>query len=510
MRYFALLIFLLFIDSKALSSSLCNQSDLIQYINTSQKLDRSTSPLAFELIKCQSHSIKMQAAFWGVFYFESIKKTSYAVELINRAFPYQKGLTGKPAIILRAQRGDWMPLKTKIDQSDPEYLTDLEAHLVLARSLVFDRQFSEALKIYEQYLQQKPNDDSIDAEYLFTLIWAKDYDGAEARAVQLRKYRIGKRLTQSLDNAENLIFRLRQNRKDIFNTDTRDYMFTGQLAAQFKSKNYSSGSFIQTTSIHFYNRINGELAIHRLKSYQDSKIQDGLEIKIHGRSGVSGLQLSGGAGFLSLEEEAIFGRLQLAFLQKILSFGLSIERYPLSLIYPLPHNQSDHMTDSITIEGNLFQIIDYSTIFAREEDKSSYQHHKIQLSLPIISQGFAQSLSVIFPLKYFSHPKENVYYQTSPQYAYGALGLKYTSSISSAIDLAARVESGLTYLNSYETPKKYEKLLNSAIQLSIIYNTHENFKWFLNFKALDTEEQEYNFFLQNYTQFSVALAYDID
>lgn len=488
------------------SKAVCTNEKLDEFINKAQKLDSHLTRTAFSFVHCQRQSIKKQAVFWAVFYFENTNKKNLSVEIIDRSFPLDNTLRGKKDILRRAERGDWLLLTNKIKQSDSEYLTDTNAYTTLARSLVYAHKFKQAIEIYELYQNQWPENDSIDGEYIFTLIWAGDYDGASTRINQLRKYKVSQRLNKSLNNAEKLLTGRRHNHQKSFS----EKFFNGSILGQFKSKNYASESFHQQTIIGYQSKINASLILHQLRSYQDEKIQDGLETNLQGFTGVSGLHFSASLGYLSLKEDLYFGHFKLSYSQRNWSLGILFRHRPLTFYYPMPRQNSQYISKSVSIIGDFYRYLNFKSDLHKEDDGTRYQKHSLNIRLPLYSDSINQHLFLIIPLKYYQFQQESDLFQHSPRYYYAGIGLKYDTAISSAVDMMMRGQIGLFQINSFEEEEIFSKNKAHSFNISLSYNTHENIKWFFNVSLWDLETQENNFFMEDTQRFAVALHYDID
>ena len=91
---------------------------------------------------------------------------------------------------------------------------------------------------------------------------------------------------------------------------------SGQVAAQFESINFGTRSFRQSTNFFYQDKIGGKLALHQIKSKIDDVNQDGLELRVNGSTGVSGLHTFGEIGFLSIADDKVYGNVSFSFTRK--------------------------------------------------------------------------------------------------------------------------------------------------------------------------------------------------
>ena len=113
----------------------------------------------------------------GCFYAEWKKDSQLSVDIISRGFQVTLAFEVRFEISIRpvVETGDL--LLEKINSGDPDYHSnDKGSYIVLAHAYMIG--IHTGLSTFEQYLKISPNDDLVDVEYLYSLIWAKDFVGA--------------------------------------------------------------------------------------------------------------------------------------------------------------------------------------------------------------------------------------------------------------------------------------------------------------------------------------------
>ena len=124
----------------------CNKVTLNEAIYASQRLDAKAEPLIMQLAQCENVAIKQQTVFWGAFYFAMQKDENKIVSLIDKTFVEAASDAERDQIYFEARRGRWLRLREKIETGEPDYLSNLNARIILAHSFYLTRRYREGLR----------------------------------------------------------------------------------------------------------------------------------------------------------------------------------------------------------------------------------------------------------------------------------------------------------------------------------------------------------------------------
>ncbi|SMF13159.1 hypothetical protein [Pseudobacteriovorax antillogorgiicola] len=483
----------------------CTKAKLNKAIYLVQTLQSESIPLIEALAVCPSISVREQAVFWGAFYYALTKQESKTVGLIESAFPYKAAKTSQQHIYYQARRGQWRPLKSKIESGDPLYLDNLNARLILAHSLMYSHRFEDAMSTFEEYLKIKPDDDFIDAEYLFALIWAKKYELAQARVDRLKTFPLGTYLKKSADHGEDLLKALQGPVRD---QETGQVLF-GQIISSIEQLNFSKGSERRSLGLHYQDKISGGIQLHQIESHLDKQSYDAVSFSGKGELGGEYGNIRGSLSYLSANDGVIMGFLGASLKLGYWNFSASISQDALTLLHPLPEAIADLTRQTLTTSIGNSDWLSYKLQLARDDGLSPFERHQLSFAIPVFYRSESHLLALIVPLEFRSQPKASPYYRSHPRDGSILAGVRYRAPIDSMSQASASVALGVRYKSSYQEEASYQTLVASDIELALERRLSKRWQVLGKLSFDNTSQEEFATRAENLLAISIGLAYGV-
>ena len=465
----------------------CDKKTLNEGIYAAQTLSTASPTFLNKLALCPQMAIKEQAVFWGAFYFKMTNNESQTVNLIDKAFSEPKSAAEQDQIYFQARRGRWQRLKKKIDSGEPEYLANLNARIILAHSLFYSRRYEDGLNVYREYLKIKANDDLLDGEYLFALIWAGEYELAQARVRSLTRFTLGPYLRMSTLHAQKIL----DQRKTGEAVQDEIITVKGTLSTGFGRFNSYLGDR-QSFYAGYKDNVGFDFSSHLIDSELDDKRYPASEVAFSYKKVNESTFFKSRIGYLGVTKGTLTGRLEFGAFFENFSISGGIERIPLLLEYTLSRLNQNVTTNQIFTNLTFSYWFEYIGILSRENELSPYETHKINFNLPLYYKKNGQGLFLFAPLYLRSQPKPSPFYESRPKTFMAQSGIKYDYILSNATSLALTAVVGSRYRNSIANPDAYETTIQIDGEFSL--KTKVTKKIDLTFKALirDNSKEEFS------------------
>lgn len=464
----------------------CDKGTLNTTIYKAQTLAEDSRNYITELLNCPEVSIREQAVFWGAFYFAMTEKEGETLGIIEKAFSSPKSSSEKDQLYFKARRGNWAPLKKKIDSGDPAYLDDLNGRIILAHSLFYNHKYQEGLKVFRNYLAFKSNDDLVDAEYLFALIWAKDIELAHARIARLKSFPLGSYLRKSASHAEDLLLERRLHS----DKDAPITFLQGPINASMKMIDTYLGQR-RSLEVSYQDEIGASVTAHQIDSELESKIQNLVEFNANYQKQFPNFFTDLSFGLLSGEDAELMGHADIGKKIDDYTVRIGISRTPLTLEAIQPNFNQAVSTDSLYIDFKYSHWFEYFGGMAQDDRLSPYEVHKFLFKAPIFYNASRKGLYVLAPINYRRHPKPSPFYESRPSDLTVQGGVKYDYTISHVTNLMAKALIGSRYRNTSLDTGSYESSIVLEGDVAITTKLRPNLEGILRASVRDTSKEEF-------------------
>lgn len=474
-------------------SPYCQPKKFAEFLQTAQLPDPQPALSTQNFTQCSDISIKEQASFWFAFQ-QSLQQLQNISEPKSAAKPtiFKPASTSsaKQKILQAARRGRPQLLKQKIAESHPDYNDDASAQLTLARSLAIKGDFKESQNSYQDYLKKQPDDGAADAEYLFTFIWAKDFEGARARINRLKTFELSSYLDGVIKRAETTLNHLADHKAP----DEDEFVY---LPGTFKAhiERYTQEDDSQRDSLRFaYRNIGyGSIGIHDLNSSLDPgtervvDFQFGADVDFNDYFGMK-TEL----GFYSLGNDNAFGELSMRFDTNSFHLTGGIGREPLTLVRMVPESGQDVMRNFAFAHFILKPFLEIKAKLVQDGLFTPFEQYEAALVLPAFAKNNGdESLTLRLPVRYEGHPKPSPFYPTAPRSLAAGIGIRYHQILRKAYEIHTEAEYLLDNRNSRSNQDSFQRLGFYRIKLDLIYKIRKSLGISLSGYFEEREKEQY-------------------
>lgn len=469
-KYFAAFTLLIGFTTQAIAQQTCKPAEYAAVVYYAQGLDPLTEGLGRKMLACANRDYRESSLFWLSFYY-SMTNQRNKIATLYPLLPRQVHSDPKLAAQDAAIKGNNAVLTERVKEGTLGFVDDTWLMVTLARSQMIAEQFRPAITSYNRVLQMRANQDSIEIEYLFSLIWAKDRDAAQQKLAILRRYIAEPYMQQSLDRAEKLL-------KE---TDDKPPVLHDFLSLAYVQERDNRGYAAIGGRIDYHGPVSVEVEAleHTLPLEREKEKVASITVGRHWNK-EGAFQLVTDLGYYSAGEENITGLLGAHYhYGQAVEGGLRLRRKEVSAFERSPHgDRAGLMRDSFLWDLGLYERFFVGGALHQEDDVLFEDYYGELRFGELLKEETDSGFGLIVPLSYRHRPMASPDYRTFPHDIRIGLGLRL--GFSDGRKFFARTEAVLESIHrdDYGAVDSYEKLLGARIKANLRYyflKTYYNF-----------------------------------
>lgn len=421
----------------------CGSMQLSQLIVAAQSLDLATVAKGESLLACPDQADA--AAQWIAFAYSATGDSNRAQSVSPQARLRTRGSAERSALLARARQGQYQALLSKVEHGESGYVNAADAQLILARALIRRGQFRRGQEAYIDYLRLNSRDEAAEAEYLYSFIWAKEYERADELLAQTARYPMSASLTNAVARGRALIAQRRAPLSAPSSPSSS--LESNQGRMEIAAESYAIGRSFARRSVHasYQGLLTLKASAHALDLQVFGPMQEGgSEAFVGGHwqlfgypdrgtasSQTSVVEISGGVGVYSADVAAKpFGEAQLAFESGGRKWGIrgGGARTPLAPQLALTPADQIAMQDHLFLSAHYGRFASVHLEAGNEVvDHTIYAAHsiyKLLLRGPVFRGEQGSYIELRLPLAYEDYPSPSPLYVADRETASFGLGLE--------------------------------------------------------------------------------------
>ncbi len=485
---------LLMLTSLALSAralaapAACTVDELNRFVAAAQTLAKAAVTDGDRLIHCPL--LKDRVVQWQAFLLAGTGQKAASLRLDDPAPGKLLGMS-RDAVLARARSGNFRDLRTRIDDQEPGFATAPDAQLVLARVLTRKGNFAAGREAFLAYLRLKPDDDDVEAEYLYSFIWEGNYTEAESRFAAIARYPMQPALAQAVGRGKTLIA---QHPAPPGSTQRQARTAAGTYHAALGAFHISHLYQRRTAEASYQNLLDLRLAAHTIDvdSIDRFKTQS-TEVVAGGRGTVGGsLLLKGHAGYYSAGSDHYFGDagVGLAILPDLV-VETGAYRQPLTLLMPLVEAEQDLMRDAIYYGARYGRYVELHLEIQKEKDFASHENHTLIGRVPVHQgDGGNNEVWLRLPLSLEVFPRPSPNYDAPSRTMSLGLGGEVQRDFASRWKVAFQLDYNLAFVTARAAGTATKRAGYVAAELSAAVPLDESWKLTAEGRYFKADEQD--------------------
>lgn len=428
----------------------CTLSDMQRFFAASQALDAGLAAQGESLIRCPR--FRDRAVQWLAFYYSMQGQADAARKVAQIAAPPESGKFSKTylEIIRQARTDDYKPLQQKIRDATLGYVNVPSAQLTLARATARAGEWEASRSAYRNYLRMVNEDLWVEAEYLYTFIWQRDWENADRQFMEARRSAPEEPLKGAVDRGLALLAAKRTTGEAPAPAASSAAIDTQQLPwlrQEVGVEDVDRGFRRVSAQMLYHKKFDAELGLHQLQLYIYDRAKSQAAHVAFAKDWVAAdwLTLSGKMGYFSAGEDHFFGKVQgqVRLPLELTATGF-VNRDPLALQLPLITDELDLMRLQVGGSLDWADTVTVSSSIVRDGDYAAFEWHQAEFRTYLAgSPQSNQWLKLYVPASLTIHPKDNPNFLAPPRLTQVGIGLQWEQLF--ARRFSVLVDSGYLY-----------------------------------------------------------------